>query len=191
MRNLSQLYTGKMTEYYIIDNNGNQVGPITEVLFYNYGVTASTLVWCEGMSEWKHASEVPGLRHLFGPAIPPTPPVTPPPFCENREQESTGYVNDQGRYQHQQWDRQYNQVCPPTYLGDFIYTALLHSIRHNLYHILFESADTVEPRRLRRGKEIVATSQTVGYNSRGGRYSYNSFKPGTFHLLELPLLNSL
>ena len=45
-----------MTEYYIIDNNGNQVGPISEVLFNNYGVTASTLVWCEGMPEWKHAS---------------------------------------------------------------------------------------------------------------------------------------
>lgn len=139
MRNLSQLYTGKMTEYYIIDNNGNQVGPITEVLFYNYGVTASTLVWCEGMSEWKHASEVPGLRHLFGSSIPPTPPVTPPPFCENREQESAGYVNDQGRCQHQQWGQQYNQVCPPTYLVWAILSTLLCCIPLGIISIIFSS----------------------------------------------------
>lgn len=125
-----------MTEYYIIDNNGNQVGPISEVLFSNYGVNANTLVWCEGMPEWKHASEVQELRHLFGPAIPPAPPVTPPPFQEPQ-------VN--GWNQPQQASNQWNQPpvfeeqCPPTYLAWAIIVTILCCIPFGILSIIYAS----------------------------------------------------
>ena len=111
-----------MTEYYIIDNNDNQGCPISEVLFSNYGVNANTLVWCEGMPEWKHASEVPELRHLFGPTIPPAPPVTPPPF---QDQSVNGWNPPQQTYD--QWNQppEFEEQCPPSYLGWAIIATLL------------------------------------------------------------------
>ena len=138
-----------MTEYYIIDNNGNQVGPISEVLFNNYGVTASTLVWCEGMPEWKHASEVPELRHLFGPSIPPTPPVTPPPYQEP-QQNGNGWTPQpptnnwqqpqQWGQPQQQWGQpQYEQPCPPTYLAWAIVVTLLCCIPFGVVAIIYAS----------------------------------------------------
>ena len=107
-----------MTEYYIIDNSGNQVGPISELLFSNYGVTADTLVWREGMSEWKRAAEVPELRNLFGPTapqIPTPPPIEPeepgqtwqPPYQPSAPQYNLG---------EQSFQPQNQMPCPPTYL---------------------------------------------------------------------------
>ncbi len=108
-----------MTEYYIINSEGNQVGPISEILFPNYGVTPSTLVWCEGMPEWRQASQVPQLRHLFGNATPPPPPprqAPEPPRYERPRNEG---------YRAERVDNAPAEPCPPTYLAWSIVVTIL------------------------------------------------------------------
>lgn len=114
-----------MTEYYIIDHNGNQVGPISEVLFCKYGVDRSTYVWCEGMPEWKHAGEVAELQHLFGPVLPPPPPVSPfntaiPPIYDEAEATPPG-------------------PCPPSYLGWAIAATLLCCMPFGVVSLVYAS----------------------------------------------------
>lgn len=57
--------------------DGKQQGPYDEAQFgrlVNFGiVTRETYVWCEGMAEWKPASEVERLQKLMGAVPPPMP----------------------------------------------------------------------------------------------------------------------
>ena len=82
-----------MKNYFYIDKNGQQSGPVSEDLLKQHGVTASTSVWCEGMSEWKKANEITELKYLFT-----TPPSyneisqTPPPVNSNDEQCPDNYL---------------------------------------------------------------------------------------------------
>ena len=66
-----------MSKYYY-EQGGQQVGPVTANQLVAQGVTASTLVWCEGMPTWAPAGTVPALRDLFAPPKPaPARPVAP------------------------------------------------------------------------------------------------------------------
>lgn len=75
-----------MKNYFYIDQNGQQSGPVSENLLKQHGVIADTLVWCEGMSEWKKAIEIDDLKYLFS-----TPPLnnvnnqTVPPVSDNEQ----------------------------------------------------------------------------------------------------------
>lgn len=60
--------------YYYIDSAGQQAGPVPADQLAANGVTANTLVWKEGISQWTKASDVPELRYLFDPTVPPPPP---------------------------------------------------------------------------------------------------------------------
>lgn len=64
-----------MKQYYYVNKYGQQAGPIPVGQFSACGIMKETLVWCEGMSEWKKAEEVEELKHLFAPAA-----ITPPPL---------------------------------------------------------------------------------------------------------------
>lgn len=82
-------------KYYIAEN-GQQVGPFEPNELLLHGLTVNSLVWCEGMTNWTSASQVPELMALlsgqtFNPGnvdtqLPPVPPMgqTPlpqvPPF---------------------------------------------------------------------------------------------------------------
>ena len=44
-----------MNEYFYLDKNNQQQGPISPQQFYAYDVTAETLVWCSGMDNWTRA----------------------------------------------------------------------------------------------------------------------------------------
>lgn len=57
-----------MSEYYYLDLNNQQQGPVTPTLFPRLGVTPSTLVWKVGMDKWIPAGEIPELREFL---IPP------------------------------------------------------------------------------------------------------------------------
>lgn len=138
-----------MTEYYIIDRNGNQIGPITEVMFDKYNVEPSTYVWREGLPRWVHASQLDELRGYFNRrprAVPP--PVTPPnmpPIDDNdsdfiipQRRKSVGndkfgsYGNNNGNYSgnnngnyNPDYNGSYAIPCPPTYYGVSILATIL------------------------------------------------------------------
>lgn len=50
---------------YFISVNGQQIGPMPENELPSHGITPNTLVWREGMAEWKPAAQVPELSWLF------------------------------------------------------------------------------------------------------------------------------
>lgn len=60
-------------QYYVVIN-GQQTGPVDESKLLSMGVTKETLVWHEGMPQWKPAGTVPELSHLFAGygSVPPT-----------------------------------------------------------------------------------------------------------------------
>lgn len=69
-----------MKQYYYVDGNNQQQGPIDAAQLPSFGVTAKTLVWCEGMANWQVAGEIPELASLFAakqPKIPAQPQMQP------------------------------------------------------------------------------------------------------------------
>ena len=62
-----------MNYYYAI--NGQQYGPVEPNQLVANGVTATTLVWCEGMAQWLPANQVPELAPYFPAVAPPMPPA--------------------------------------------------------------------------------------------------------------------
>lgn len=69
-----------MKQYYYVDGNNQQQGPIDTAQLPSFGVTAKTLVWCEGMANWQVAGEIPELASLFAakqPEIPAQPQMQP------------------------------------------------------------------------------------------------------------------
>ena len=58
---------------YYMHIGGQQLGPFEESELLSHGLTASTMVWREGMPDWEAASQVPELSHLLPPSQqPPT-----------------------------------------------------------------------------------------------------------------------
>ena len=64
-------------KYYMVIN-GQQAGPYEESELSEQGLTRSTLVWREGLSQWTQAGEVPELKRLLGATPPPITPQYPP-----------------------------------------------------------------------------------------------------------------
>ncbi len=56
---------------YYMHIGGQQVGPYEENELPSHGLTASTMVWREGMPDWVAASQVPELSHLLSPSQQP------------------------------------------------------------------------------------------------------------------------
>lgn len=75
-----------MKNYFYIDKNGQQTGPVSEDSLKQHGVNANTLVWCEGMSEWKKANEIAELKYLF---------TTPPSYEETTQTPPSINTNDE------------------------------------------------------------------------------------------------
>lgn len=68
-----------MSRYYYVDRQGWQHGPVEKDQLKSLGVTAETLVWCEGMPEWRRAAEVADVAALFQ-TVQGIPLKTPPPL---------------------------------------------------------------------------------------------------------------
>lgn len=67
-----------MNEYWYLDSQNQQHGPIPPHQFSSVGVTPQTLVWCTGMDAWKPAGELPELAGYFSIGSAPrqqTPPI--------------------------------------------------------------------------------------------------------------------
>ncbi len=71
-----------MENYFYVDANMKQAGPVTPDRFGEFGITPETLVWCKGMSEWTPAAEVAELAPYFNPAPAPAPAYEPAPEPE-------------------------------------------------------------------------------------------------------------
>ena len=56
---------------YFVAVNGQQTGPFEEDQLLAQNVTPDTLIWTEGMDQWRPAKEV--LPQLFGAPVPPMP----------------------------------------------------------------------------------------------------------------------
>ena len=56
---------------YYMHTGGQQLGPFEESELPSHGLTASTMVWREGMPDWEAASQVPELSHLLSPSQQP------------------------------------------------------------------------------------------------------------------------
>ena len=67
-----------MAEYYA-SINGQQQGPFPGQELTSRGARADSLVWTEGMPEWRRADAVPELAGFFHAAPPPPPPAYPAP----------------------------------------------------------------------------------------------------------------
>lgn len=63
-----------MNQYYYIDANGNQAGPVSKQDLRTCKINRQTFVWCEGMPGWAPAETVADLNEFFV-SIPPIPPL--------------------------------------------------------------------------------------------------------------------
>lgn len=114
-----------MKQYYYVDGNNQQQGPVDAAQLPSFGVTTKTLVWCEGMANWQAAGEIPELASFFAakqPEIPvqpqmqpgtPTQPqmqqqVQPQPMNINNFQQTQQPMNTQSPFQQPN-----NQQMPP------------------------------------------------------------------------------
>lgn len=70
-----------MEEYFYIDAAGQQKGPITPNNFMPLGLTADTLIWKNGMTDWQAAGTLPELTSYLHPIPVPPPLPTPPPLA--------------------------------------------------------------------------------------------------------------
>jgi hypothetical protein len=68
-------------EYYIAVN-GQQQGPFTVEELAGKGITPSTLVWAQGMTDWTIASKVEELKPLFVTQVPPIPSAPQQQFAQ-------------------------------------------------------------------------------------------------------------
>lgn len=75
-----------MKEYYILDGQ-NTIGPFSKLKLFSQKITKDTLVWYEGLSEWKRAGDIEELADLFSSkrVPPPLPRQSTPihPFSES------------------------------------------------------------------------------------------------------------
>lgn len=65
-------------EWYLIDN-GVQRGPMRAEEMLNYGLTPESMVWTQGMTDWKHAGECVELASILNGGVRQEPPYTGQP----------------------------------------------------------------------------------------------------------------
>jgi len=64
-----------MKQYFYLDSNNVQQGPVAGERLTSYGVKPNTLVWAEGMADWQQASAIEELRPVFSQSVPPPTPT--------------------------------------------------------------------------------------------------------------------
>ena len=82
-----------MNEYYYLDYTNQRQGPVSEQELLAAGISPTTLVWKQGMSNWTAASEVPELAAFF-PAE-PTAAEAPQPELQQPQQSQRPYAQPQ------------------------------------------------------------------------------------------------
>ena len=62
-----------MDKYFYLNSRNEQMGPVPPTEFNRYGISESTMVWRDGMSNWMRAGQVPELSLFFHQTPPPPP----------------------------------------------------------------------------------------------------------------------
>ena len=96
-----------MKQFFIIKNS-QQLGPMPLEQMLQQGLESNTLVWCEGMPEWKPASQVAELMPYLAPAPQPAAPVQPQYSPHQPPQQPPQQPNQQP-YQQQPNQQPYQQ----------------------------------------------------------------------------------
>ena len=84
-----------MKQYYYIDKNGQQQGPVEINELIKSGITRNTKVWKQGMADWQEANALPELSDLLPPGIsnvPPSPPNNNPANSNKKNAVSFGIL---------------------------------------------------------------------------------------------------
>ncbi len=92
---------------YFIANNGLQTGPFELQDLVANGLTPNSLVWCEGMASWQHATSVPEVAQLLMPQQ--QSPYQQPQYQQQQPQQTyqqPQYQQPQPQYQQQQYQQQ-------------------------------------------------------------------------------------
>lgn len=149
-----------MKDYYYIDGQNKQQGPVAGDTLLDKGVTSNTYVWCVGMgNQWAHAGDVYELKSLFAPVPPvfpgnsgqqqdshpgPQPGVFPgsqpgpQPGQPEYTPQQTGYTPQQPGYTTQQPGPDYSQK-PDNYLVWSILVTLLCCLIGGIVAIVYSS----------------------------------------------------
>lgn len=123
--------------YYIIDLDGNQVGPIELSNLSKYGITHETLVWCQGMPDWVEASKLPELAPiLFNTTPPPRPRKS-----GNRDMPPTPGSRSSQSYQTMPVNNMYNtpSIKPESYFVWSILATVLCCVPFGIVSIVYAS----------------------------------------------------
>lgn len=82
-----------MEEYYFLNVKNEQFGPLTLEELQNSEITGETLIWAEGMDEWKKIREIPNLMEKLKLRRTPPPPPQQINQDTNNKTEITGNIN--------------------------------------------------------------------------------------------------
>ena len=80
-----------MKNYYY-EFNGEQTGPVSLETLKNAGITADTLIWCEGMTQWQPASQVAEVAACIAPSLSSIPPQMKAPAPSNITQRNINAI---------------------------------------------------------------------------------------------------
>ncbi len=167
---------------YYIAINGQPKGPFDHHQLLINGLTATSLVWTEGMADWAQAQSIPELQELlFGrPDLDSSNPdevtaATPPPFASQQPRGDAGCNAQQGQTnQSQQQPPRFNGaypheqpmgpmvLCPKTWLVESILVTIFCCLPFGVVGIV--KASNVEA--IWRRGDIVgaeAASQSAGF----------------------------
>lgn len=114
-----------MNEYYFLDSNNQQQGPVTPSLFPQLGIKPETLVWRVGMEKWMPASEIPELKEFI---IPPAQTTGYQDSYKNNNGYNGGYNNGMRQ-----------QLPPPSNLVWAILSTVLCCIPLGIVSIVYAS----------------------------------------------------
>lgn len=112
-----------MKTYYYINAARQQAGPIAINDFSKNNITAETIVWCNGMPDWKRAGDIAELSSYFKAQTPP-PYQQTPPLYQSQNQAATPPIEEQ---------------CPNNYMVFSILSTLLCCLPAGIVAIIYAS----------------------------------------------------
>lgn len=116
-----------MKLYYYLNSQGQQMPPVDFESLSRAGINASTMVWFEGLHEWKPAGEIPELQPIVA--------TVPPSYQSFNQNPAPSSYPQQQSYQPQY--QQPSQPKPQSYLWLGICTTILCCLPAGIASIVY------------------------------------------------------